>query len=91
MVFGTLRNISMQTLSSKVPVPKERAGFMSLQSAVQHFAMAAGGIVSSRLLSTGVQGELEGIDLIVLFSATLIVLAVIAIIMLSAQVKHHEH
>jgi predicted MFS family arabinose efflux permease len=91
MVFGTLRNISMQTLSSKVPIPKERAGFMSLQSAVQHFAMAAGGIVSSRLLSTGVQGELEGIDLIVVFSGILIVLAVMAIIMLSAQVKHFEH
>jgi len=91
MVFGTLRNISMQTLSSKVPLPAERAGFMSLQSAVQHTAMSVGGIFSSRLLSTGDHGELLGIDSIVITSAVMVILGVFLVVTLAGQVKSREH
>jgi predicted MFS family arabinose efflux permease len=91
MVFGTLRNISMQTLSSKVPKPEERAGFMSLQSSVQHTAMAFGGIASSRLLETGNAGELLGIENIVLSSAVLVIMGAILVVTLARQVRAHEH
>lgn len=91
MVFGTLRNISLQTLSSKVPVPSERAGFMSLQSCVQHAAMSAGGIASSRLLSTSPDGKLDGMRDVVLASSCLLVLAAALIILLSKKVRHREH
>lgn len=91
MVFGTFRNISMQTLSSKVPSREERAGFMSLQSAVQHAAMSAGGIFSSRLLSTSPEGKLVGIESIAAFSAILVVMAVVLMVVLARQVRHHEN
>lgn len=91
MIFGTLRNISMQTLSSKVPRREERAGFMSLQSAVQHSAMAAGGILSSRLLETGSGGKLIGIDRIVMSSAIFVILGVVSIVFLGRQLRNHEH
>jgi len=91
MVFGTFRNISMQTLSSKVPRREERAGFMSLQSAVQHAAMAAGGILSSRLLETAPDGKLLGVEKIAGFSSVLVVVAVLLIVSLAQQVRYREN
>jgi predicted MFS family arabinose efflux permease len=91
MVFGTLRNISMQTLTSMVPAPSERAGFMSLQSATQHIAMSAGAISSSRLLSTNPQGELVGIESLVICSSSLVTLAVVLMWILARQVKLSAH
>jgi predicted MFS family arabinose efflux permease len=91
MVFGTCRNISMQTLSSKVPKPDERAGFMSLQSSVQHTAMAFGGIASSRLLETGNAGELLGVENIVFCSAALVIIGGFLVVTLARQVRAHEH
>jgi predicted MFS family arabinose efflux permease len=49
LAMGT-RNVSYNTLTSKVPRPEERARFMSLQSAVQHLASALGAFCSARLL-----------------------------------------
>jgi predicted MFS family arabinose efflux permease len=46
-----LRNVSYNTLTSRVPTLHERARFMSLQSAVQHAASAAGAFLSSRMLT----------------------------------------
>jgi hypothetical protein len=43
-----------------VPGPAERARFMSVQSAVQHLASALGAGLSTRLLSVGPDGRLDG-------------------------------
>ncbi len=62
MLFMTalgLRNVSHQTLASRVPEPAERAGFMSIQSAVQHLASSGGAFLSARLL-TEADGKLIG-------------------------------
>jgi predicted MFS family arabinose efflux permease len=50
MVVSSLRNVSYNTLTSKVPAPDERARFGSVQSAVQHLASAAGAFASAQLL-----------------------------------------
>ena len=50
MATTGLRNVAISTLVSKVPKPEERAGFMSLQTAVQHFACAVGAFGASQLL-----------------------------------------
>jgi predicted MFS family arabinose efflux permease len=55
-----LRNVSLSTLSSRVPAPYERARFMSIQSAVQHIASALGAFVSAQLLRERVDHTLEG-------------------------------
>ena len=52
MVANGLRNVSYNTLTSKVPVPEVRARFQSLQSATQHGASAFAAILSAQLLST---------------------------------------
>jgi predicted MFS family arabinose efflux permease len=60
MVSSSARNVSANALTSKVPAPRARARFMSIQSAVQHAASAAGGFLSARLLATGADGRLVG-------------------------------
>ena len=52
MVSNGLRNVSYNTLTTKVPAPEVRARFQSLQSATQHGASAAAAILSAQILST---------------------------------------
>jgi len=52
MIANGLRNVSVQTLSTKVPTHEERARFMSLQSMTQHLFCALGAFTSAQLLGT---------------------------------------
>jgi hypothetical protein len=54
-----------------VPAASERAAFQSIQSAVQHAASAAGGILSAAWLATSPDGRLEGMPAVGAFSALL--------------------
>ena len=65
------RNVAFNTLTSKVPRPAERARFMSIQSAVQHAASAAGAVLSSRLLVENAAHRLEGMRTVALVSIAL--------------------
>jgi predicted MFS family arabinose efflux permease len=57
MVCNGLRNVSVQTLSTRVPTADERARFMSLQSMTQHMFSAFGAFASSQMLGqTGGEG-----------------------------------
>jgi predicted MFS family arabinose efflux permease len=69
MVAGAFRNVSSNSLTSKVPAPHERARFMSVQSAVQHAASAAGGFLSTRLLSELPDRRLVGVGRVALLAA----------------------
>src|SRR5262245_23447664 len=71
MVSMSMRNVPYQTLTSKVPTPAERARFMSIQSAVQHLASAAGAFISSQLLTERPDGRLEGMPRIAALSMAL--------------------
>lgn len=52
MISNGLRNVSYNTLTTKVPEPQVRARFQSLQSAMQHGASALAAMLSAQLLST---------------------------------------
>src|ERR1700687_3504967 len=62
MLAMGLRNVSYNTLTSKVPPTGERATFMSIQSTVQHLASAIGAFLSARLLTESVDGKLVGVS-----------------------------
>lgn len=62
MVTSSFRMVPQQALSSRVPSARERASFMSAQSAVQHLASAAGAMLSARLLESAPSGALVGIE-----------------------------
>jgi predicted MFS family arabinose efflux permease len=53
MIANGLRNVSVQTLSTKVPTHEERARFMSLQSMTQHLFCALGAFTSAQMLGSG--------------------------------------
>jgi predicted MFS family arabinose efflux permease len=63
-----LRNVSMSTLTSRVPALHERARFMSTQSAAQHTASAAGAVLSSRLLTETPDHQLVGMPVVASFA-----------------------
>jgi predicted MFS family arabinose efflux permease len=60
MLSNSLRGVPHNTLTSRVPTARERARFMSIQSAVQHFASALGAMMSARILRELPGGALEG-------------------------------
>lgn len=68
MVANSSRNVSANTLLSKVPSPGERARFMSTQSAVQHMSCALGAFLSTQLLTESPEHKLHGISQLALFS-----------------------
>ena len=74
MMGNSLRNIAMNTLTSRVPGPAERARFMSVQSAVQHLASALGAGLSSRLLTMEPDGRVGGMTSLSLFAGAVALL-----------------
>lgn len=75
MVSGSSRMVPLQTLSTRVPEPAARARFMSAQSAVQHFASAAGAFMSSAFLVADPRGRLIGLETVAYVALGLTLLA----------------
>jgi predicted MFS family arabinose efflux permease len=71
MLANSFRNVTYNTLATRVPLPHERARFLSLQSAIQHMASASGAFLSSRMLSELPSGELVGMPAVALTSIAL--------------------
>ena len=61
MLAMGVRNVAYHTLTSRVPENPVRARFMSLQSAVQHLASAAGAFLGAQLLTDLPDGTLGGV------------------------------
>ena len=71
MTASSARNVSGNTLASKVPAPSERGGFMSLMSVMMHIGSASGAFISSHILMLGADGTLMGIEKAGMLSITL--------------------
>jgi predicted MFS family arabinose efflux permease len=67
----SIRNVSVSSLSTRVPRADQRAGYMSLQSTAQHISSATGAFASSRLLHDAPGGRLAGISTVAVISAAL--------------------
>jgi predicted MFS family arabinose efflux permease len=71
MLTNALRSVPLNTLTSKVPAPAERARFMSIQSAVQHLASSAGAFLSATLLREIPGGGIDGLQHVAILSMAL--------------------
>jgi predicted MFS family arabinose efflux permease len=71
MLSNSLRSVPLNTLTSKVPAPAERARFMSIQSAVQHLASSAGAFLGTALLRESSGGGLDGFPRVAIVSMAL--------------------
>lgn len=71
MAMG-MRNVSYNTLTSKVPENAVRARFMSLQSSISHFSSAmASAVIAPMILGTLSDGSLVGMDTVAYLSIVL--------------------
>ncbi len=92
MTANGLRNVSYNSLTSKVPEPAVRARFQSLQSAVQHGASAAAAFLSAKLLGAtvwadGSSGPLFGMQNVALVSMSLTLLIPVLLFVLETRVN----
>jgi predicted MFS family arabinose efflux permease len=71
MTSMAFRNITLTTLTTRVPLPHERARFLSLQSAAQHLAAAAGAMISAQLLRERPNHSLAGMPRVATLSIAL--------------------
>jgi predicted MFS family arabinose efflux permease len=68
MVAMSSRNVSGQTLSSRIPEPHERAGYTSAQNAVVHLACSIGAGGASLMLTETPEGGLLGMPQVALLA-----------------------
>lgn len=85
MVAGSFRGVAINTQSSRVPGPAERAGFMSTQSAVQHLSAAAGAFLSSQMLTEGTNHQLVGMPRVIWLSIGISVLLPVFLLMVARR------
>jgi predicted MFS family arabinose efflux permease len=90
MLAMGLRNVSYNTLCSRVPDPHERARFMSIQSAVQHLASATGAFLSARLLTERSDHSLVGMDLVARISIGLSLMVPLLMFLVERRVRARE-
>ena len=57
----SVRGVPARALDTKIPLPHERAAFMSMQSAVQHTSLALAAGLSSFVLTENADKSLSGV------------------------------
>ena len=90
MLAMAFRNVAYNTLTSKVPRGDERARFMSIQSAVQHAASAAGAFLSAQMLTSTPVGALLGMDRVAFTSIALTVTLPFFLFAVESAVRRRE-
>lgn len=90
MLSGSVRNVPMQALSSRVPKPEQRARFMSAQSATQHMASALGAVVASFLLVAEPDGRLVHMDRVAWGAALLALVVPVLALAVEREVRRRE-
>ena len=90
MVSMSFRGVAFQTLSSRVPDPSERAGFMSLQSAVQHMSSAVAAVVAAQMLYVLPNGTLEGMHHVGMLALGFAIPVPIVLGFISERVRRRE-
>lgn len=68
MLVSSCRFVATSTTLTKVPAAAERAGFMSLLSAIQNFASTAGSFAAAQMLGVRPDGALENMAAVALLS-----------------------
>lgn len=88
MVSTTARGVCVISINSLVPNEAERARFMSLQTAVQHFASAFGGLASAQILYQEDQnGPLLGMNKVGILAALVTATVPLIVQTLSKRLK----
>jgi predicted MFS family arabinose efflux permease len=87
MSGSSIRGVSYNTLSSKVPPANQRGRFMSMQSAIQHMASASGAFIAAKLLTANEDHSLSGMYQVAMIAFSLSLTLPPLIYILEARVK----
>jgi MFS family permease len=90
MLSQALRNVAMNTVSTMVARPHERAAYQSLQSSAQHLASAGGAILSSRLLIERPDHSLGGMERVAAFALSLSLMLPILVFAVGRQLRGRD-
>lgn len=90
MGTSSLRGVPARTLDTKIPGPADRASFMSMQSAVQHIALALAAGLSSLVLSEAPDMSLVGMPTLAWISLVFVVLLATFVTLAEAQLKRRD-
>lgn len=90
MLALSVRNVSYNALTTRVPDASERARFMSFQSAVQHLSSAIGAFLSARMLVETADGRLEGMPQVAMISMALTALLPLLLWRVETRVRARE-
>lgn len=89
MAAMSLRNVAYNTLTSRVPEATERSRFMSIQSAVQHFATAAGAFLAAQLLTETADARLVGMAHVAWIAIALTAALPLLVRVVERRVRHN--
>jgi len=87
MITMSSRNVTISAITSEIPKPQERAGFMSLVSAVQHLMSGAGSMCSTFMLKQTADARLGGMDRVTLISMAAFGLSALLIFKVEKVIK----
>lgn len=90
MISGGLRMVPIQTIATRVPLPHQRAQFLSAQSALRHAGSAVGAFLSSAVLVATPDGRLENMPLVALCALTAAWLIVPLVFWVETAVRKRE-
>ena len=87
MLMSNCRFVATSATLTKVPDADERAGFMSLLSAVQSFASTAGAFLAAQILTSDADGRLVHMDEVALISIALSLLIPVLMLIVERSVR----
>lgn len=87
MACMAVRNITANATVSKIPSPAQRAGFMSLISAIQHGFAGVGAFIAARMLNELPSGALDGVELVALLAMALYVILPLGLYTIERQIR----
>lgn len=90
MLANSTRIVALNTLTTRVPGPADRARFMSLQSAVQHLSTSAGAGLSSWVLHERADQRLDGMSTLAAFAMAMSAALPPVVLLLSRRVRARD-
>jgi hypothetical protein len=90
MLGNSVRAVAVTSLSTRVPLPEERARFLSLQSAIQHGSSAVGALISTAFLTEGSGNQLIGVPRLAVFTLASVAVVPLLTQLVAADVRRRE-
>lgn len=90
MIAQSARAVALNTTTTKVPRPDERARYQSIQSAVQHMASGLGASLGTFMLSVGPDGRLLGMPQLVMVSIVLALLLPPLLVLIQNRLRDRD-